>query len=465
MPELHPGMDLLEQFIRGELDAGASRGVVRHLVTGCPLCLATTRRLWSQAPPQEGYDAAFARLLDRYGATLERLAAEREAAPGLLDELLRQPPARRVALVCADSRFRSLPLCERLIDRVRDAEPPETPETIEAAELALAVADRLDEQGAGPALVRGAQARAWAWLGNARRLAADLPGAQRALDTAELLVVQAAAAGVADPLEEAEVLALAAQLHAEQRQPRHLDEAAARFDRAAALYRAAGERHLRGRLLIQKGMALGEEALRQSALGRIDFGQPGWGLTAVAALQQGLGLAGGALERPLRIRALAGLVTLLLEAGRPEETLEPLRELRRLHEEDGDGLALVRLRRLEGKSAEALGRFDEAEAALMEARAGFLGKRMGPEAAYVSVELAVVYARRGRDPEMRRLSDDMSPVYLAGDVTRDVVSALIVFQRLAERDPGNLAFLIEIARFLGGSARLRRSLRPLQWVS
>jgi hypothetical protein len=156
---------------------------------------------------------------------------------------------------------------------------------------------------------------------------------------------------------------------------------------------------------------------------------------------------------------------MLLEAGRPEETAVPLRELRRLHEEDGDVVALVRLRRLEGKADEALGRYDEAAAALREAREGFLRYELGPEAAFVSVELAVVYARQGLAAEMRRLADDMSPVYRAKDVGREVAAALIVFQRQAECEPWNLAFLIEVAKYLGGSARLRRSLRPLQWVS
>jgi hypothetical protein len=89
---------------------------------------------------------------------------------------------------------------------------------------------------------------------------------------------------------------------------------------------------------------------------------------------------------------------------------------------------------------------------------------MGPEAAFVSLELAVIYSRQGRAPEIRKLSDDMSEVYLAKDVGRDVVAGLIVFQRLAEFEPWNLAFLIEVAKYLGGSNRVRRSLRPLQWV-
>jgi hypothetical protein len=120
-----------------------------------------------------------------------------------------------------------------------------------------------------------------------------------------------------------------------------------------------------------------------------------------------------------------------------------------------DPVGLIRLRRLEGKIEEALGRPAAAEAALVEARDGFLAESLGPEAALVSLELAVLYARQGRFAEMLRLSQSLSEVYQAKDMRREVVAALIVFQRLAESDPGNVAFLTEMVRYLDGSPRMR----------
>jgi hypothetical protein len=45
--EDHPDSQLLERFMRGEVDARERRWVVRHLLAGCARCTAVTRRLWS----------------------------------------------------------------------------------------------------------------------------------------------------------------------------------------------------------------------------------------------------------------------------------------------------------------------------------------------------------------------------------------------------------------------------------
>jgi tetratricopeptide (TPR) repeat protein len=452
----HPEPHLLEQFLRGELDPPERRSIVRHLLGGCPACLEVTRRLWWNGPddPEDGpegdtppweYEAVFERLLRGRSLREQQVVAEQTAAPGLLEELLRQPRPLRLARVCSDERFRSLALCELLLARSRHASDAadiaDAALALELAELALAVAERLDARLAGATLVVGTQARVWARLGETRRQAADLEGAERALATAELLLEK----GEGDPLDEAELLELWARLRDDQRQRA---EAARLLDEAAALYRAAGERHPLGRALLRKGVILA---------------RAGQGEEAAVALREGLSLVerhcpqgegGKRGERLLVASALAALVTALVASGRAEEASGPLRELRQLQEEDGDKPALAGLRRLEGKAAEARGRFDEAETALIEAREGFLREDMGPEAALVSVELAVVYARQGRSPDLFALAQNMSAVYRAKDMRREVVAALIVFQRLAECDPGNIGFLVEVARYLGGSSRL-----------
>jgi hypothetical protein len=43
----HPPKSELERFVRGELARSESRAVVRHLLAGCEICRAVTRRLWS----------------------------------------------------------------------------------------------------------------------------------------------------------------------------------------------------------------------------------------------------------------------------------------------------------------------------------------------------------------------------------------------------------------------------------
>jgi len=45
----HPKPDVLQRFMRGEASRGEARAVVRHLLTGCPECLAVTRPVWGLA--------------------------------------------------------------------------------------------------------------------------------------------------------------------------------------------------------------------------------------------------------------------------------------------------------------------------------------------------------------------------------------------------------------------------------
>lgn len=43
----HPDSQLLERFMRNELQGQERRLVVRHLLTGCPQCVSVTRKIWS----------------------------------------------------------------------------------------------------------------------------------------------------------------------------------------------------------------------------------------------------------------------------------------------------------------------------------------------------------------------------------------------------------------------------------
>ena len=45
-PGFHPDTALLEGLLDGALTAAECRTVVRHLLTGCPRCVAVTGRCW-----------------------------------------------------------------------------------------------------------------------------------------------------------------------------------------------------------------------------------------------------------------------------------------------------------------------------------------------------------------------------------------------------------------------------------
>lgn len=436
----HPDVKLLERFMRNELQGQERRAVVRHLLTGCPECVAVTRRLWSFGESPLSCVPAV-----RSGPEGERRASggHREASR-LLAELLDHPRSRRLSLICAGERFQNTALCGLLIERSRRAGT--VAEAEEMAEAAVAIAGQMEGRPCGATVVRSLRARSWAHLGNARRLAGDLAGAEESLAAAEAGYGGAAA----DPLEVAELHSFQACLLGEQGK---LEEAGRLLERVLAVHRSSGERHLQGRTLIQKGTIRswaveqeGEPAARES----------------IRLLRDGLALLDERSDPGLAANGLHRLGLLLAETGRGEEALAAARQARVLYEELDDASNLIRLCRLQGKAEEVLGRLEAAEAALLEAREGFLLEGLGAETALVVLELAVLYKRQRRSPDLHRLAGEISPIFRTRDIQRHIAAALLVFRRIVETEHANLEFLVEIARFLAGPPRCRRP--ALRWA-
>jgi tetratricopeptide (TPR) repeat protein len=241
----HPDPSLLERFMRNEVRPAERRWVVRHLLSRCSSCMAVTRRLWAlgdppaamrppyrfadltelivtsgdlaepqepdrpAAPRREPTPSAplrpaargrlqaesYTEVFQRLAETGRRVAAERREAPRLVALILASPPADWAALALAEGgptgeasrRFRTAPVCELLLDRGRDVADLDAAFTLRLAELALAIADRLDPAACSAAVVQTLRARAWGCLGDARRRRGDLAGAGWALGMAERL--------------------------------------------------------------------------------------------------------------------------------------------------------------------------------------------------------------------------------------------------------------------------------------
>src|SRR4051794_25569470 len=164
----------------------------------------------------------------------------RGGAPGRLAELRQLAAAQRRQKVAAGRRFQTPAVCDLLIEESRGTREPK--DAAQWAVLAVEVAGALDALMLGGSLVRSFQARAWGRLGDARRRAGDLAGAEEALT-----VAAKALADGADVLDRAELLELQARLLAEQDR---LDDAEALLGRALLLFRTLGERHQEGRVLI-----------------------------------------------------------------------------------------------------------------------------------------------------------------------------------------------------------------------
>jgi hypothetical protein len=75
-----------------------------------------------------------------------------------------------------------------------------------------------------------------------------------------------------------------------------------------------------------------------------------------------------------------------------------------------------------------------AESAFREVQQEFFGRRMGYDAALVSLDLAIVLLMQGRTQELKQLAAEMMPVFESRDVHREAVAALIMFQHAAQEE-------------------------------
>ncbi|HTQ80816.1 MAG TPA: tetratricopeptide repeat protein, partial [Thermoanaerobaculia bacterium] len=332
----------------------------------------------------------------------------------------------RRQLIRSEPRFQALKLCELLEDRSRAAWFHDPARAVELARLAVAIAIRLHPDHYGARIVEDARAQAWAYLGNAYRIASDLRRAEEALRTARAHHRR----GDEDAFTEAQILSFTASLRNSQGR---YEEAAALLDRAIAIYRAGKDRHQEGRSLILKGMS---------------FGYDGRFKEAVRLIQRGLSRIDSVEEPWLLVSARHNLIVYLHRNGQNQEALEALERTRRLYLELGRPMHLVRLRWVEGKIAFELGRHDEAEAALQEARDAFIDRGIGFDAALVSLDLATLYAQQGRSAEVKRLAAEIVPIFESREVHKEALAALLLFREAAEAERVTLGLLDQIAAYL-----------------
>ena len=427
----HPDRNAFERFSRCDASAAEERWIEDHLRSGCAFCQREVDELLLRAfaPPSEESaeeDAAWDRLFANLGTRLARAAAERKEAPALLAELLGRPWEEWPVLFRLDRRLQTIAVCELLIEQSFEEGFRDAARAIELAGRGLLLAGLLESERYGRAVVQDLQARAWAYLGNARRIAFDLAGAAEALARAERL----AEGGSADPLEEARILDLRASLLSDQG---HFEQAAELLELVVDIYDDVHEPHRKGRAMISQGRCLG---------------YAGWPEEAIRQIRLGLSLIDWDREPRLVLMARHNLAWFLNDGGRAEEARRQLERFRHTYREFPDSFTELRLAWLDGRIAARLGRPGEAEPALREVRRRFLADGNGYDASLVTLDLAHLYLEEGRTAEVRTLAAEMLDVFLSHDIHRQALAALAVFQKAAELDNATPGLVREISSYL-----------------
>jgi tetratricopeptide (TPR) repeat protein len=322
-------------------------------------------------------------------------------------------------------RLHAMKMCALLFQRCRETWIDDPPAAVELASIALALAERLDEDYCGEEAADDARALAWAHLGNARRLAWQPEAAEEALRQAERYQDRT---GGRHPQTQAEILGFQASLESWRGRP---EAAITLLDRALAVCRQAGDPAATARLRVKKAKALGDAGRRPEAVQLFE--------EIPLELEP-------AADPPLFIESRYLLTLDLQASGRGEEALSLLNATRELCWQFDQLAPLTRLRALEGRFQWGLGRPLQAEAFLRRARASFRKQRLAVEAALVSLDLAEVHFERGETAELQRAAAEAVPILASGGVRPPMRAALLRFREALEAGKVSRELLDELGR-------------------
>jgi tetratricopeptide (TPR) repeat protein len=436
----HPDRETLAAYSRGELSAAEGTRIERHLRSGCAICqprvdellLDIEQMLQVGAPfATPAVDAGWNRLFARLEFRMAQARLERAAAPALAFELLRMPAAGRDEALRSDLRFRTLALCDHLLEQSFEQGFSDPARAIELAQTAVRLADFLEMDTYGQTVVQDVRARSWGHLGNARRVASDLAGADQALTIAESFLVE----GSGDPLEEARLLDFKASLLSDRG---WFEDAADLLEMVIDIYEEIRDFHRQGRALISKGVFLGYAGRPEEA---------------VELIPRGLARIDREQEPRLVLMSRHNLAWFLNDCGRPDDAAKLLDSFRDHYQEFPDSWTQLRLRWLESRIALNLGRQEEAEAGFREARERSLADGLCYDTSMLTLDLAALYLREGRTDEVKNLAREMLPIFVSQDVHRQALAALAIFQQAAEMERATPRLVREVANYLTRARR------------
>nr|MDP9121709.1 hypothetical protein [Acidobacteriota bacterium] len=337
---------------------------------------------------------------------------ERERAAPLVAALLAGQRRLRDLSEGEARLLRGLPMVELLLAQSRTLRHRDPRQMLQYTELALHAIERLAPQRYGPTLITDLHAQAWAELGNARRIMADLPGAWEALLQAQ----QWAERGSGDPLLLARIADFTASLLADQRR---FGEAAKVLERVHSLYRRLHDRHLAGRVLITQGAFAGYA------------GEP---KRALSLTLQGLESIDLEREPGLAQFALHNLIKHLVDAGRYRQARRLLWRLRAGRLLPTDPMAQLRLRWVEGKILTGLGQLEPAERALLQVADGFQQAEQVYMEALTRLDLALVWVAQWRLGEVRTLAAELLETFRGLAIPRETLASVVLLRELCSRE-------------------------------
>ncbi|HSG39526.1 MAG TPA: hypothetical protein VLE27_07785 [Thermoanaerobaculia bacterium] len=222
-----------------ELSRQEAQDMVRRMLAEAPKPPSNVSVLAAWRPSggdATQYDEAFRKTERRLAEAHDRVRRERQMAVNQWATLEGHPLARRLMMVRNDERLHHWGLYDLLLDKSRELASLDPPCAVHMAEMALAIAERVDPGIYGGERVADFKTAALVALGDARRLTGDLAGARLAFSHARMNLEM----GTGDLLEEANLLGGLVSLLCDLGE---YEKAARSLERATALYRRLGDEH------------------------------------------------------------------------------------------------------------------------------------------------------------------------------------------------------------------------------
>lgn len=421
----HLTKEILTEYFSTTQSEGVAR-MLLHLLAVCPECREVAGSILA------AYKAGAIGV--QFSSVDVALFESRMKAEELWAVLRPLPHASALRRIRRGREFVTWGLAELLARESKQAGVSDASRAVELATLGVEVATRVSEwEPCEEEWLFELRAFAYSHLVNANRIACRI----READTAQRKADQWWDKGksMGDILGyEAEIVSIKAALRSDQGR---FEEALALLDTAERIYLAGDpesqDLHLAGRTLVLK-------AYTYEHMGELE--------RALATLRDASPLIDPERDPRLLLCVQHNILNYLARVGRPEDARVLLPRVRKLSEDLGNDLDLLRLTWTEGLLAEAAGEGREAAELLLAAQAEFVGRRMGYDAALVSLDLAAVYLKEGRMAETATLAREMIPIFEAEDIHREALAALAVFQEAALRHRLNADLLSRVARYL-----------------
>ena len=434
----HPAPEELEGFLSGSLEPAGMRRVLGHLLPGCSACTAAIAPLVVQllGRPRPATPAEVARYelpVERAIAAASRHAEElAEAEAQAADDLAAIIRGDRLPATAETSAAARRDAWSELLLLVVNARVFSASTTVDLAEVAAATADRL-EPGAefSAEYVEDLRARARAELGNARRIADDLAGAETELARAKDHLRR----GSMDPLLVARWGDLLGSLYSDQRR---FADAVLVLDGAVEVYLSHGELHLAGRTLVKKGLTL------------TYAGEPE---AAFDAYLRSFDLLDTERDPDLLLAAVHNVLLFMVDAGHLDSAQRLVWRIRALSKAYGSDLDQVRLLGVEARLEASTGNPARAERLFRKVVAGFEEAGQPYVVALVSLDLAAVVLDRGRPFEVVPLLDEALSIFRELKVGRETLATILLMRRAVLAGEATAEFL------RAKTASLRRRLR------